>query len=110
MQTKDETCLYWYLAWAANGFPEHPTIRMSWADAKANKYVDPGTTFAFVSVSSLDGRVLFDMEDDPYREDDIVQVTFDTKALVRGYGMLDQDLRSQLERAMAHSVASPENS
>ena len=104
MKTRDETCLYWYLAWAANGFLAHPTIRLSWADAKANKYVNSGTTFAFVSVSSLDGKVLFDVEDDPYRDEEIVQVTFDTKALMRGYETLDDDLRTQLEGAISHSA------
>ena len=104
MQKRDETCLYWYLAWAANGFLEHPTIRLSWADVKANKYVRPGTTFAFVSVSSLDGRVLFEVEDDPYQDEEIVELTFDTKALMRGYTMLDHDLRNQLEGAISHST------
>lgn len=102
MKTKDETCLYWYLAWAANGFPERPMIRMTWADAKANKYIQPGTTFALVSVSSLDGKVLFDVEDDPYEDTEIVQVTFDTRNLLDSYESVEPELRIQLERAMAH--------
>ena len=99
MHTKDETCLYWYLAWVANGF--RSKIRMPWADAKANTYVNPGTTFALVSVASLDGRVLFEVEDDPYRDDEVVEISIDAKALARGHESLDPALRAELDKIVS---------